>query len=419
VRRTSLIAAGALAAALISPTAAHAAERTLTFTTGAISVPAYGVATKPILVESPRIDGYVVGMSAEIVDAGGRVQGRDRVMLHHVVFGKLGTPDLTCGGGSERFYAEGEERMRLRLPAGYGYPNRATDRWYLLYMLMNHRREALTGFVRYTVRYVTGEALTPVRPLWLDVRNCTGPDPVFDVPGTGRRFSTYARTDSFTLPQSGRLVAGGGHVHGGGIRLELSNATCRRTPFVSEPTWGGPVPRPILHEPGPTKMSSFTSAEGIPVAAGQRLQLRAVYDNGAPHARAMGIMLLYLAPGTAAGCGATPPLHVDRGRPSYPPAFSFGLPRAPGGPLARDVRSSWVADYRYQHERVSIPRGTRFTWRFTGSVPHDVTLVRGPEGFSAPWTLVGTFSRRFTRPGTYDLFCSLHPVRMSQRIVVR
>ncbi len=50
---------------------------------------------------------------------------------------------------------------------------------------MNHHPQRLHGYIRYIVRYVTGGALTPVRPVWLDVRNCTGPDPVFDLPGTG------------------------------------------------------------------------------------------------------------------------------------------------------------------------------------------------------------------------------------------
>jgi hypothetical protein len=56
------------------------------------------------------VDGYVVGMEAEVVDAQGRVQGRDKVMLHHIVFAKIGVPDYTCGGAAERFFAEGEER---------------------------------------------------------------------------------------------------------------------------------------------------------------------------------------------------------------------------------------------------------------------------------------------------------------------
>jgi hypothetical protein len=418
VVRIALPWIAAAAAALAAPGLAQAAERTLTFTTGPISVEAFGVAQQPLLAQSPAVDGYVVGIDAEVVDAKGRVQGRDKVMLHHIVLAKVGVPDYTCGGGAERFFAEGEERLALRLPAGYGYPNKGTDRWGLLYMLMNHKPQRLNGYIRYRVRYVTGETLTPVRPVWLDVRNCTGPDPVFDVPGTGKRFSTFTKTGDFTMPESGRLVSGGGHLHGGGIRLELRNASCGSTPFTSRPTWGGPLPKPILHEPGPTKMSSFRSATGIPVAKGQKLRLAAVYDNGAPHTRAMGIMLLFLAPGAVEGCGSTPQLEVDAGRPSAPPPFSMPLPRRPTGPVSK-ARSTWVGDYRYGVERVLLRRGATFTWNFRGGVQHDVTVVGGPEGFSAPWTLAGSFRHRFTRPGTYSIFCSLHPARMVQQITVR
>ncbi len=407
------------ALALVVPALAHARERTLTFTTAAISVPGYGVAQQPLPAASPAVDGYVVGMEAEVVDAAGKVQGRDKVMLHHIVFAKLGVPDYTCGGFTERFFAEGEERLALSLPRGYGYPNKASDRWALLYMLMNHKPQRLNGFIRYTVRYVTGEALMPVKPVWLDVRNCTGGiDPVFDVPGGGKRFSTFTRTADFTMPGSGRLIAGGGHLHGGGIRLELRNATCGTVPFESRPTWGGPKPRPLLHEPGPTKMSSFHSTAGIPVAKGQKLRLAAVYDNRAPHTRAMGIMLVWLAPGAVNGCGATPRLEIDLGNPSAPPAFSMPLPRKPTGPVST-AKSTFVGDFSYGNERVSLKRGTTFTWRFMGRFQHDVTVVGGPEGFSAPWTQTGVFKHRFTKTGTYRLFCSLHPARMVQQITVR
>jgi len=406
------------ATALAAPALAHAEQRTLTFTTPAISVAGYGVAQQPMFAESPSVDGYVVGMEAEVVDAAGRVQGRDKVMLHHIVFAKLGVPDYTCGGFTERFFAEGEERLAMSLPRGYGYANKATDRWGLLYMLMNHKPQTLKGFIRYTVRYVTGEALTPVKPIWLDVRNCTGPDPVFDVPGDGKRFSTFTKTTEFTMPESGRLVSGGGHLHGGGVRLELRNATCGTVPFESRPTWGGPKPKPLLHEPGPTKMSAFRSTEGIPVARGQKLRLAAVYDNQAPHTRAMGIMLLFLAPGAIEGCGATPSLEIDLGKPSMPPPFSMPLPRAPKWPVST-AKSTFVGDFRYGAERVSLRSGTTFTWRFMGQFQHDVTVVGGPVGFSAPWTKTGVFKHRFTKVGTYRLFCSLHPAQMVQQITVR
>ena len=152
--RLALATVGALAtlwSPSLSPGAAHASVRTFVFTTPAITVPGYGVVTQPILTDSPREDGYVVGLEAEVVDAKGRVQGRRKVMLHHIVIGKLGVPDATCGGSTQRFYAEGEERTQLRLPAGYGYPNQASDRWYLLYMLMNHKPQTLVAYIRYTV----------------------------------------------------------------------------------------------------------------------------------------------------------------------------------------------------------------------------------------------------------------------------
>ena len=348
-------------------------------------------------------------MEAEVVDAAGKVQGRDKVMLHHIVFAKVGVPDYTCGGFTERFFAEGEERLALSLPRGYGYANKATDRWALLYMLMNHKPQRLNGFIRYTVRYVTGERLTPVKPVWLDVRNCTGGiDPVFDVPGGGKRFSTFTRTADFTMPESGRLIAGGGHLHGGGIRLELRNATCGTVPFESRPTWGGPKPKPLLHEPGPTKMSSFRSTEGIPVAKGQKLRLAAVYDNQAPHTRAMGIMLVFLAPGAVEGCRATPALEIDLGKPSAPPPFSMPLPREPKGPVST-AKSTFVGDFSYGSERISLKRGTTFTWRFMGRFQHDVTVVGGPEGFSLPGRRRASSSTASRRPA--PIACSARCTR--------
>ena len=67
-----------------------------------------------------------------------------------------------------------------------------------------------------------------------------------------------------------------------------------------------------------------------------------------------------------------------------------------------------------------VPVGTRLRWRFSDSTRHDVTVADGPLGFSSQPSAHGaTFSRRLATPGVYKLFCSLHPVKMSQRVVVR
>jgi plastocyanin len=60
------------------------------------------------------------------------------------------------------------------------------------------------------------------------------------------------------------------------------------------------------------------------------------------------------------------------------------------------------------------------TWRFLGPQLHNLTLASGPEGFSSDRLVCGkTFSKQFTKPGTYQFFCELHPVGMIERVVVR
>ncbi len=146
-----------------------------------------------------------------------------------------------------------------------------------------------------------------MRPYWFDEHNCSA-DPIFDVPGNGRMFSTFS--------QERRLHDAGertdrrdrGHLHGGGVRLDLTDRTCDTKLFTSEPTWGLPVVHPIIHEPGPKHMTTLTTADGIPVSAGDHLRLTAVYDNSLPHTRVMGVMVVYLAPGPVSKCEAVPPL---------------------------------------------------------------------------------------------------------------
>ncbi|MDP9264795.1 MAG: hypothetical protein M3O91_01560, partial [Chloroflexota bacterium] len=286
--------------------------------------------------------------------------------------------------------------------------------WGLLYMLMNHHPHSMVVRIRYTVRYVTGEPLTAVKPVWLDVKNCRA-DPVFNVAGTGQPGATVARTADFQMPESGRFVAAGGHLHGGGISVDVSNTSCGSL-FASYPTWGLTEPRPVLHEPGPMHMTTLADPVGRFVRAGDTVRLTATYDNSRPHLRVMGIMILYLAPGPASSC-ATYSSTVPA--PSTAERVTVELLKRPAGPLRRDIRSTWVGDYEFGAQRVSLRLGASFTWHFRGGVDHDVTLASGPAGFASPSMRNGTFTYRFTRRGTYRLFCSLHPARMTEVVIVR
>lgn len=432
VKSMQKLARAAVLAALgaaFYPSAAGATIQTLVLRSAPITVPGYGVNQNIQLAPSPQVDGYVTGISGDIVDAQGVSVPVSNVMLHHVVMVKLGAQDATCsrffgydgrayGFPVQRFYAEGEERATLDLPTGYGYPNKARDRWAMVYMLMNHKATARTVYVQYTVRYATGDTLTPVRPVWFDPRNCRA-DPKFDVPGGGALFSAYSQTADVTMPEGGRIVAALGHLHGGGMRVQLADRTCGTTLFTSEPTWGLPVVRPIIHEPGPKHMTTLSTANGIPVRAGDRLRLTVTYENSLPHSRAMGIMLVYLAPEPTAACEAVRPLPADPlSHPSAPPRFRLPLARAPAGPV-QSVLSSTVSDFSYAAQRVVVRRGATFRWRFDGPSQHDVTVATGPVGFSSSSLYTGAFAFRFTKPGVYRLFCSLHPTQMTQVVTVR
>jgi plastocyanin len=427
VRRLALSVAALVV--LVAPSLAPAAVETLVLRSQAFPMKPYQVVQGVTAVPSPRVDGYVVGMTVEVVDTAGRVQTIDDVMLHHAVFVKALVPDYTCGRfydydrrpsplPAERFFGAGEEHMELRLPDGYGYANRSSDIWGLVYMLMNHRNTASTVQVQYRVQYVTGEPRTPVKPVWLDAVNCYA-DPIFTVPGTGGPGSSFVRTADFTMPESGHLVAGGAHIHGGGQRVELRNASCSgRELFRSRPSWPDQYPLPMMHEPGPAHMTSWSDAAGIAVAAGETLRLRAVYDNSRPHMRVMGIMIAWLAPGSTAACAPTPALSDPLSDPAPTPRIFQPLLRSPVGKVAR-VSQTAISDFSFRNQRVQLSAGTVFRWRFLGTERHDVTLANGPEGLASASTRRGSFSFRFRRKGTYNLYCSLHPTLMTQRVIVR
>jgi plastocyanin len=244
------------------------------------------------------------------------------------------------------------------------------------------------------------------------------------------------------VPEAGRIVAGGGHVHGGGQNLALRRPDCRdERVYTSRPVWGGPSHpfykvRPVLHEPGPIHMTGFTSSKGVPVAAGERVVLDSNYDASQPHTRVMGIFLLYLAPDATVSskCGARPGDFRGLAKPAGrkdPPPFTVPIVGLRGGkavniaaPPGRRARlgkraTISVGDLFFKRPNVAAPAGSTLTWRFGGEMLHNVTLANGPRGFSSPNLNDGrSFRKRLRVPGTYQLFCGLHPVDMTATVKV-
>jgi plastocyanin len=424
---------------------------------GPVQVDAYQVRQEIVTgVPRPPGKGHITGMDVNVVDAGGAAVPIQRLMLHHIVFSNMNRPDGTCGQYTlwdnktqtsfvpQRFYGAGEERAKLALPPGYGYELDGGDQWLMAWMFMNHRGVTDRAFIEYHVTVDTAAEVVSALPYWLDVRNCFV-DPVFDVPGNGGPGSTYKQATTWTAPQSGRLLGGGGHVHGGGESLVVSQPDCGdRELGRSEPLWGLPSNafyhvKPILHEPGPIAMSYWGSLHGIPIAAGEQLKLTATYDNSRPHTRVMGIGVVYIAPDDSVTqrCAPLPgdrfSLRSDEPGRASPPPFTVpltGLDRRgqairiahpPGrtAVLGGSTRVN-VSGFAFSRPNLSVPRGSTVSWRFADPQIHNVTLASGPRGFSSPNLNNGrSFKTKLTVPGRYRLFCALHPVAMSESIVVR
>ena len=79
------------------------------------------------------------------------------------------------------------------LPAGYGYPYRTSDVWYLNYMVHDLTPKPFTVWLTYDVDFVPAASpqasgMKAVHPIWLDVQNGKV-YPVFDAL-EGRRHAT-------------------------------------------------------------------------------------------------------------------------------------------------------------------------------------------------------------------------------------
>ena len=432
-----------LAVGLAAPAAAAGAVHREAYFSAPINTKPYEAEQKYQLLgadgkKAPAAGGWITSMDSDVVSdpsPTARALPIQDVMIHHLVYGSYihRNAPLSCGG---RFYGRGEEHQKFRLPRGYGLPNRQADGkppwWYLAHMLMNHRSTARKVYVRTRVTWQDEPPKREVDPLFIDAKKCAI-DPVYDVPGGGRRGSLHRNNYNFRWPQgySGRIIGASGHMHGGGRYVRLRNRSCRRNLVTSGAYYGMPNHefyrvKPRLHEASPARMASRGTPTGIPVAAGQRIRLTAAYDNQRLHTRVMNIMGgFFVRDEKVKGCPRMPRDVVTINRPrrfrKVPPRYDVPIINKPPGPFqALGTEPVKVATPFFKPGRLSVRLGTRITWSFANSSrEHSVTVTKGPRGFSSPWKQRGTFSYRPRKRGDYQIFCSLHPAGMTQELKVR
>jgi plastocyanin len=82
------------------------------------------------------------------------------------------------------------------------------------------------------------------------------------------------------------------------------------------------------------------------------------------------------------------------------------LPAA--GSTSAAAKSVKVLDNAFKPKQLTVAKGTRVKWKWTGALAHNVTVVKGPVSFASPTQTSGTFSKKMKKAGTYKLVCTLH-----------
>lgn len=85
---------------------------------------------------------------------------------------------------------------------------------------------------------------------------------------------------------------------------------------------------------------------------------------------------------------------------------------APAGPTVT------IGNFTFGPQALTVAPGTTVTWVNGDDIPHTVVAADKKAFRSKVLDTDDRFAFTFTRPGTYDYFCSIHP-HMTGRIVVK
>jgi hypothetical protein len=284
-----LIAAFTLVA---GPTAASAAEQTVTVRYGPWTIPA-GTMEQPgeimnslSAANKPCGSCDIIGEKPDLVYADGSTANMDTgPMLHHFVIGNLAARDIVCPAQpmGDRLWASGDERTDKEFPPGYGVAVRNIDRWVMLTDLMNFSSAPKTVYISITYTIAGARTTTPVRSLWLDAGGCLSS--AYNIPA-----GASERDWSWTATTGGRLVFLNGHQHVDGVHVKAADVTTGGVLCDSYAEYGemGGM-RAIM------KMGTCVGDPVATIARGDRITVSSFYDSPTAQTGVMGIIHAYLA----------------------------------------------------------------------------------------------------------------------------
>jgi plastocyanin len=146
---------------------------------------------------------------------------------------------------------------------------------------------------------------------------------------------------------------------------------------------------------------------------------------------AMPAMAMLLLTFLAAGCGnapggtdkaASPPVHETQEKHSPSPRHAAKAEDMPANAKAvpKPAASQVVIDnFAFNPPTLTVAVGTKVTWVNRDDVPHTATSTAKPRAFtSGTLDTDDKFSHVFTKAGTYEYFCAVHP-KMTGKVIVK
>jgi plastocyanin len=272
--------------------------------------------------QKPSVDGYIVRARPDLRYVNGKVPPVDVIHLHHGVWLNVsGTSPAAPIGNIEPIFFGGEEKTVFRIPRGYGYAYKKSDTWMLNQMIHNNTPNRTKVKLVWDLDFIPASSklarkVTPVTPMWMDVRRGWA-YPVFDVvrgrggsDGRGSfTFPDQATPDpyangtvqnEYTMPFDGTAVAAVGHLHPGGLRddvYSIRGGVTKRI-FRSQAKYYDPA-GPVSWD---VSLTASRSDWRVLLRKGDTLRISATYEDAkSSWYENMGIVLLFVARGDSSG----------------------------------------------------------------------------------------------------------------------
>lgn len=105
-------------------------------------------------------------------------------------------------------------------------------------------------------------------------------------------------------------------------------------------------------------------------------------------------------------------------------SLAVGVSTAFAGTKTIKIGDNWFVSASKNDTTVTVTKGSRIKWKFTGDEGHEVRLKSAPSGIKKSKFKVGERSSgsrsspELTKPGTYKFYCPIHDYD-NQKITVK